>query len=320
MAVFLSGCGNNRLHRLGQDAGATDSAAATGLPAKCTLSGIDYAGTIQVRVYDQIKGDKQQTTLQPPKGPPGLPGAAIDVPIVVANAATPATALEIAIDGVELTYYAPVGAPDDKSPFECLSGDGAERVACAAAGAATAAIATLVPAGFDVACAAPKAAELFSFVVRYHPPPDHNAHAVTVKIKYRDSPWGGQKAFTIVLTSPQGEGHLTMWPPELDCGIVALGDDVTRVFSIGNMGAGDLTVTKLEVATNDSKAFSLQLVSQTYDGGFSGPPIAAIALKPLVSQEGLVHCHGIDALMHQSAIRITGHDGKDAKIVKIRMN
>ncbi len=315
--VLISACGSGRLHRLQPDAAAADAAAVSNLPAKCTLAGIDYAGNIQVRVYGQLKGDKQQSGIEQK---PGASGQAIDVPIQVSNAANPATAAAIAIDGIEITYYVPVGASDDKSPFECLVGDGAAPIACVDVVAGATAAASIVPLGFDADCVAGKSAELFSFVVRFHPPSDHTAHALTVKIKYRDMPDGAQKAFTIVLTSPQGEGHLTLSPPELDCGILALGADVTRVLSLGNAGPADVTVSKLEVATNDSKAFSLQIADQTYAGGFSGQPAQAITLKSNWAIQGVVHCHGVDALPHQSAIRITGHDGKDAKIVKIRMN
>jgi len=315
--ALASGCSTNPVDptadaaNSGSDAG---TVVQTVKPAKCTVSGIDYAAQIQVATDHPIK-DKESNLI----ASGGVtPGQKLDTAFHIVNNASLQSGYQLIINSITLEYTKPAAVAEAGSPWECLVDDGAGKsVPCAGY-----VFAVAVPAGFDKDCAEPKNSENVTFILRYTRPTDQVGRCVSAVINHNLGPTDLQKGkiFTAKVCAVAGAPKLSVSPPEIDFGTVKLGEDATRTVNVNNVGTAPLTLTQLELALNDIKPFSMQIGDQTYPGGYSGTLKKAVVIQPGKNQEVTMHFIGIDGAAHLSTLKVTSDDPAGAKDVKLKAN
>lgn len=294
--------------------GDTGAIVQTVKPAKCTVTGIDYAAQIQVATDHPIKD------AEPNQIASGgvTPGQNLDTTFHILNNASLQSGYELIINSITLNYPKPAGVTEAASPWQCLVDDGTGKtVPCEGY-----VFAVAVPPGFDKDCAEPKSSENVTFILRYTRPSDQIGRCVSVLINHELGPTDPQKkkTFTAKVCAVAGAPKLSVSPLEVDFGTVKLGEDATRTVSIANVGTAPLTVTNLELALNDLKPFSMQIGDQTYPGGYNGPLKKPLVIQAGKNQEVLLHFIGIDGSAHLSTVKVTSDDPAGAKDVKLKAN
>ena len=302
--------------------GSSSTTTTAGKPAKCTTQagglGIDKSADLQV--FQESQQVESGSSLSVGGAALGT-GQAADTTLRVLNGATLTSAAELRITSVDINYTPPAGAIDGATPvFECLVDVGGQMVPCKGHD-----FGSIVPAGFDPDCLSAKASDLARVVVRFTKPGDGLARQALLRIDTTgDRKWidsnKNPKPFLVKIATTVGAPQIKLSPPQLDFSTVKIGLSSELTVTMLNVGDADLTITKLDVALDDGKAFSVRIGAKTYKGGQSATLDPPIVLAKDKSQQMAVIFSAIDGAKHADLIQIVSNDAKSPTLLPLIAN
>ena len=294
----------------------------TSKPSKCTAStgslGIDRSADLQV--YQETQQVEAGSSI-------AVGGAALstgqtsDTTLKVQNAATLTSAAELLITKVEVAYTVPAGVVDSGPVFECFVDDGTGQLSpCKGHD-----FGSLVPPGFDPDCATGKPADFARIVVRFTKPGDGQARQAVLRIettgdrKMLDAS-KNPKPFLVQLSTTVGAPQLKVSPGQVDFGTVKVGLSSEQTLTMLNVGDADLTISKLDVALDDAKAFSVRIGDTVYKGGQTSDLKTPLVLAKDKSAQMFVTFSAIDTGKHNDVVQIYSNDAKSPAAVPLVAN
>lgn len=239
------------------DAGASaDSGKA---PGKC---GFDPAKeqldrTAKLTVSAGTTAIKEGDVLQKDTGGLKTGGAPLELPFDIKNGAAKDVALELLVDKIVFKYQAPDGTDD--GAFRCyVKDDTGKEVPCA-----TAQFKSVIPPGFDPACASRATTESLRFNVRFTKM-DNAPREATVTVFANSATTSQSLKFTVATKA--GKPAISVQPTEVNFGVVSFGQKKAEPMSVLNTGDANLQIKGVKWNAGDPR-FELDVGGKVVAGG-----------------------------------------------------
>ncbi|MBI5609321.1 MAG: choice-of-anchor D domain-containing protein [Deltaproteobacteria bacterium] len=206
-----------------------------------------YAGSKLINTGDTIQADTGGLKLGDP----------LNLSYAIKNAAAKDVALELIVDKVLLKYSGPNGSDD--GAFVCVynDADGKERP-CAGAS-----FPSVIPPGFDPACATRAATETLGYKIRFTKL-DNVPRECTVTVFAQSA--GNTLQVQYKIATKAGKPAISVQPPEVNFGVVGTGQTKTETLSVLNTGDANLQVKGLTWTATDPQ-FSLDIAGKHVESG-----------------------------------------------------
>ena len=263
-------------------------------------NGVDYHADFKVQYNAQ---DYNGSLVQVSTGGLALGGTS-DAAFVIKNVASSATAAELRISSVEMTYTAPGTADDGTPAFECLVdvGDG-KPVPCGSAN-----FGLIIPPGFECASGGTDAHNQVTILARFHKPKDSVPRDAIITVNYLTDYKNHAGKATIAVEAKGGPPKILITPTKLDFASVKIGESASQSATINNVGQDDLVINSIDFALNQPKVFQLTVGDKTYKSGATATIDPPLTIKQGLGQKVSVQFTAVDAAPKVSQFVVHSND------------
>mgnify|MGYP002629706308 CR=1 FL=1 len=208
----------------------------------------------------------------------GLAGGEKTFTVRIRNIANVLLARELTIESVQLVETDSDGAAVDTAAFSCLAADG---VACSEA-----TFPSLMPSGFDTACAAADATAVVEMTVRYQQPANVEVRRAELRIVTAGDPDQKDTPLVVQYETALGTPKLTCGSlTDIDFGPLHAGASASETFKCTNVGSAAVRLTHVELFSQDDPPLTISFAEQNVVVGFAYKGSPKVEIEPGQSLE-----------------------------------